>query len=183
MQRQQGNIISPLIPFILVGLIFSYSFGFVDKIIPVGSFVPYIFSPLFLVLIGAIWPLLKESSELRELESITDTERARLSCMVRSAQVSLAWSIVFLFLFSFSTGGITYLATINAISLKWALRWIGLCVGVSLYILAYIVLMRLRVSSFKAEVVSRMQDMKQRQKLLKRAAIKKTSNGNNDSKK
>lgn len=183
MRRQQGNIIAPLIPFILVGLIFSYFFGFADRIIPVGSFVPYIFSPLFLVLIGAIWPLLKESSELRELESITDTERTRLTCMVRTTQVSLACSIVLLFLFSFSTGGITYLATISAISLKWALRWIGLCVGISLCILVYIVLMRLKVSSFKAEVVSRMQDMKQRQKLLKRAAIKRKSNENNNDQK
>ncbi len=182
MRRQQGNIIAPLIPFILVGLIFSYSFGFADKFIPVGNFVPYIFSPLFLVLIGAIWPLLKDSSELRELEFITDTERARLACMVRSAQISLACSIIFLFLFSFSTGGITYLATISVISLKWALRWIGFCVGVSLCILVYIVLMRLKVSSLKSEVVSRMQVIKQNQKLLKRAAIKRASNENNDKK-
>ncbi|MEV3829259.1 hypothetical protein RI534_08360 [Aeromonas allosaccharophila] len=173
---------APFIPFILVGMIFSYLFGFADKLIPVGSSVPYIFSPLFLGLIAAIWPLIKESSELRELESITHTERSRLSDMVRSAQVSLAWSIVFLFIFCFSSGGITYFSTIGVISLRWALRWIGLCVGISFCILAYVLFMKIKVSNFKAEVVSRMQEMKQQQKLLKRTAIKKTSNDNSDGK-
>ncbi len=178
MLRQTGVTIVPILPFIIGGVIFSYVFGLAEHWIEAGSNLPYIFSPLFLALIGAIWPLLKESNELRELDSITDTERTRLSKMVSMAQSSLSWCILFLFFFffCFSTSILTYLSSVDIISYKWSFRWLGFCVGISTGILYIAISIRIKLYNCKSDILSRIQDMKQRRKLIKRAKPKPLSN-------
>lgn len=164
--KQRGNIVGFLLPLIVVGTVFAYLFSLYANIIPAGGAVPYVFSSLFIFPVAAIWPLLKDMTELQEINSITPTERRRLSDMIIEAQRYLKASTFMLLAFGCITAGALYLVVINALAAKLALGGIGFFVGCAICIFVFIFNMRLKVQNYKAMLASRVEDMKQSAKLL-----------------
>ncbi|EJB1796878.1 hypothetical protein NB466_15315 [Vibrio fluvialis] len=166
--RQRGNIVAFLLPLMLVGSAFAYLFSKCSTVIPAGGPVPYVFVSLFIFPIATIWPLLKDLTELQEVNTITATERKRLSTMVSDIQHYLKASAFMLLAFGGITGAALYLVVINAIPAKLALGGIGFFVGCAICIFVFLFNMRLKIQNYKAKLASRIEDMKQSKKLLNR---------------
>ncbi len=166
--KQRGNVVGFLLPLIVVGAAFAYLFSSNSTLIPAGGPVPYVFVSLFIFPIAAIWPLLKDLTELQEISSITATERRRLSDMVSEVQSYLKASAFMLLAFGSITGGALYLVVINAVEAKLALGGIGFFFGSAICIFVFLFNMRLKVQNYRAKLAKRVEDMKSSQKLLKR---------------
>lgn len=166
--KQKGNIVGVLLPLLVVGTVFAYLFSTYANVIPAGGPVPYVFSSLFIFPIATIWPLLKDLTELQEINSITPTERRRLSNMVIEVQRYLKASAFLLLAFGGITGGVLYLVVINAVTAQLALSGIGFFVGSAICVFVFLFNMRVKVQNYKAKLVSRAQEMKQSAILLER---------------
>ncbi|EJL6401048.1 hypothetical protein ATY35_19955 [Vibrio cidicii] len=166
--RQKGNVAGFILPLIVVGSAFAYLFSSYACVIPAGGPVPYVFVSLFIFPIATIWPLLKDLTELQEISSITPTERRRLAAMVLEIQRYLKVSAFLLLIFGGTTGVVLYLVVINFLKAKLALSLIGFFVGSALCIFVFLFNMRVKIQNYKAKLASRVEELKQSQKLLKR---------------
>lgn len=175
--KQKGNIVGFLLPLMLVGTVFAYLFSSYASVIPAGGPVPYVFVSLFIFPIAAIWPLLKDLTELQEVSSLTKTERNRLSDMVLDAQRYLKASAFLLLAFGGITGTVLYLVVIKAMTAQLALGGIGFFIGSAICIFIFLFNMRLKIQNYKAKLAKRVEEMKQSQKLLGRF-----NNSDNDNK-
>lgn len=166
--RQNGSIIAFILPLLMVGIFFAYLFGSVSSYIPAGGPVPYVFVSIFIFPIATIWPLLKDLTELQELDSMTASERRRLSAMVLDIQRYLKASAFMLLIFGGATGFALYLVVIGVLNAKLALSGIGFCVGCSICIFIFLFNLRIKIQDYKAKLTTRFEELRQSKRLLQR---------------
>lgn len=168
-KKQSGHIVTFTLFLISSGIIVAYLFRAMSCFIPVGGPVPYVFVSFFIFPIGAIWPLLKDLTALQETNIMTQTEISRLASMVTSLQNYLKASALILLLFGLLTGVALYLVVVNALAAKIALSGIGFFVGSGICIFVFMLNMWLKIQNYKAKVIRRAEELKQRRKLLKKS--------------
>lgn len=169
--KQKGHIFGFILPLIILGALFSFLFHLVADFVPAGGPVPYVFVSIFIFPIATIFPLLKELTELLELDSITKTERIRLSSMVCSIQRYLKSSALMLLVFGCLTAIALYFVVVNALNANLALSGIGFFFGSSLYIFIFLFNMRIKIQNYKAKLFSRIEELKQSKKLLQKMRL------------
>ncbi|GIU33749.1 hypothetical protein TUM4644_34690 [Shewanella colwelliana] len=166
--KQKGNVVAFILPLIVVGALFAYLFSSIFDVIPAGGPVPYVFVSLFIFPIATIWPLLKDLTELQEIDSITSTERKRLSSMISEIQRYLKACAFMLLIFGGVTGGALYLVLINAVAAKLVLSGIGFFVGCAICVFAFLYNMRVKIQNYKAKLTVRVEELKQAKRLINR---------------
>ena len=165
-KTQKGSVITFLLPMLAVGAVCAYLFSIVSTLIPAGGPVPYVFVSIFIFPIAAIWPLLKDLTELQEIDSITFTERRRLLAMVLDLQRYLKASAFMLLFFGVATGVMLYLVVIDFLNTKLALSGIGFFLGCGICVFTFLFNLRVKIQNYKAKIKSRFEELKQSKKLL-----------------
>ncbi|MDF0535752.1 hypothetical protein PY479_15885 [Shewanella sp. A32] len=171
--KQRGNVFAFLLPLFVAGTVCALIFRAYADVIPAGGPVPYVFVSLFIFPIAAIWPLVKDLTELQEISYITPPERRRLSNLVKDIQKYLIASAVLLLIFACITATALYLVVIKSVETKAAMSGIGFFFGCEIYIFIFLFTMRLKVQNYKATLAARIEELKQSKKLLARFKDKK----------
>ena len=172
--KQKGNVVAFIIPLILMGFVFAYLFSHLSCFVPVGGPVPYVFVSLFLFPIAAIFPLIKDVTEIQE-GMMTKTESKRLSSMVLNIQNYLKASAFLLLVFGSVTAVLLYLVQVKALEAKPALSGIGFLLGSGIYVLIFLFSIRVKLQNFKVKLSCRARERNQKRKLLKKIQRKKTN--------
>lgn len=167
LKKQRGNAFGFILILSLVGGLFAFIFQFFSESIPTGGPVPYVFVSVFIFPIATIWPLIKDVTELQEINSITLTERRRLNAMILNIQRYLKASALLLLIFGVTTGWALYLVVVNALDAKLALGVIGFFVGCSIYIVFFLINLRIKAQNYRAKVVRRIEELKQQKALIR----------------
>ena len=164
--NQKGSVVAFLLPMLAAGVACAYLFSLVSNLIPAGGPVPYVFVSIFIFPIAVIWPLLKDLTELQEVESITFTERRRLLAMVLELQRYLKASAFMLLFFGIATGVLLYLVVVDFLNAKLALSSIGFFMGCGLSVFTFLFNLRIKIQNYKAKVKGRFEELKQSKKLF-----------------
>lgn len=166
--KQRGYALPTLLYCLAFGSLLSFVFYKYSDVIPSGGPVPYVTVSFFIFPITAIWPLVKDLTELQELNCITVTERNRLSFMVVGIQKFLLVSASMLLLFGVCSGLGLYLVSVDFLSAKIVASLIGLFVGCSFVTFISLFNLRTKIQNYKSTVVSRSEELKQRKKFMKK---------------
>ncbi|HIF9275979.1 TPA: hypothetical protein ACX6QR_004063, partial [Photobacterium damselae] len=111
--NQKGFISLATLLTIIVSSAFSLIFYFISVSISSISAIPYIFVSFFIFPIAIIPPMLKDLTELQEINGTTRTEKKRLSQMVLSIQKRLRYLAIALLSFGILSGVLLYLTSNN----------------------------------------------------------------------
>jgi hypothetical protein len=164
--KQKGNVLAFVLPLSIVGILFAYLFSYISTHVPTGGPVPFVFVSFFLFPVAAIWPLLKDVTEVQE-GVITKSESGRLSIMINRIQRYLKASAIMLVLFGMLSGIMLYLVQVSAMDAKLALGCIGFFIGAFFFVVVFIINTRIKLQNYKTMLACRIRERKQRRMLIK----------------
>ncbi|WIH29602.1 hypothetical protein [Photobacterium damselae] len=166
--NQKGFISLATLLTIIVSSAFSLIFYFISVSISSISAIPYIFVSFFIFPIAIIPPMLKDLTELQEINGTTRTEKKRLSQMVLSIQKRLRYLAIALLSFGILSGVLLYLTSNNILNVKMVFSLIGFFLGYTICGLISVITIRINTQNYKSKVYSRIEDLKQRRKMLQK---------------